>query len=87
MFKKIAKWCAKFALGYLDKVAVWALKMGTEKTKDSDRAQAVLAVVKQLSADANAIAKAMEDGTITDEEAKAVEIRVKALAEDLKELL
>lgn len=87
MFKTIAKWCAKFALGYLDKVAVWALRLGTDKVADSDRAKMVLAVVKQISADANAIAKAMEDGTITDEEAKAVEIRVKALAEDLKGLL
>lgn len=87
MFKKIAKWCAKFALGYLDKVAVWCLKAATEKTKDSDRAMAVLAVVKQISADANTIATAMEDGKITDEEAKAVEIRAKALAEELKELL
>lgn len=87
MFKSIAKVCAKFALGYLPTVALWCLKQGTDKTKDSAKAKRVLEVIKQVSSDANMVATAMEDGKITDAESKAVEIRVKALAEDLKALL
>lgn len=87
MFKKVAKWCAMFALSYLDVVAVWAIKTGTDKTKDSAKAKRVLEAVKQISADANAIATVMEDGKITPEEETAIKVRAKALAEELKDLL
>lgn len=87
MLKAVAKFCAKFALGYLDKVAVWALGIGAAKVSSDAKAMRVLMIVKQISADANAIAKAIEDGKIDDAEALAIQVRVKALAEELKALL
>lgn len=87
MFKKIAAWCAKFALGYLPDVAVGALKLGTEKTKGSAKAASVLEAVEKIAADANAIAAVMKDGKISAEEETAVRLRAAALAEDLKALL
>lgn len=87
MVKKLAKWCAKFALGYLPDVVAWAVKYGTDKMADSEKAKRVLDAVEKISADANALALAMKDGEISPLEESKIRLRVEALAEELKALL
>lgn len=87
MFKKIAKWCAQFALGYLPDVAVWTLKYGAGRAEDSEKAKAVLAAVEKIAADATAIAAVLKDCKVDDNEEEAIRIRAAALAEDIKALL
>jgi hypothetical protein len=87
MLKKIAKYCAKFALGYLPEVALYIVKLATAKTADSERAQRVLAVVQQVARDATLVADTMTDGAVSDVEADQIKMRVAVLAEEIGELL
>ena len=87
MLKKLAKLCAKFALGYLPDVALYLVKMATEKTAESEKAQHALAVIKQIASDATLIANTMEDGTVSEIEANQLQMRVEVLAEEIGELL
>ena len=83
----IVKALAKWLLGYLPAAAVWAVKYGTDKTKDSTKAAVVLQTVKNIATDAALIARIMEDGKVEDSEVLAVEIRAKDIADDIKGLL
>jgi hypothetical protein len=87
MLKKLAKYCAKFALGYLPEVFCYIMKMATDKTKDSDRAKAILRVVKQISTEALIISEVMEDGNITETEEAQIKMRAEVLAEEINALL
>lgn len=87
MLKSLAKIVAKWVIGYLPDIAVWAIEQANNKTKDSEKAKSVLAVIKQVSNDANMLASAMEDGNISDNEKQAIKTRANALVEDIKELL
>lgn len=87
MLKKLAKLCAKFALGYLPEVALWLIKLATTKTAESDRAQRALSVVEQLTREAGKLAEVMKDGIISDLEADEIKMRVSVLAEEIGELL
>jgi hypothetical protein len=87
MMKMIVKMAAKWLLGFLPNAAVWAVKYGTDKTKDRAKAAFVLSVVKNIATDAAMIARIMEDGKVEDVEVLAVESRAEALAEELQGLL
>lgn len=83
----IVKALAKWLLGYLPTAAVWAVKYGTDKTKDSVKAAFVLETVKNIATDAALISRIMEDGKVEDSEVLAVEARATDLAESIKGLL
>lgn len=85
--KTILKWLAKALIQYLPDVAVWAVKLATDKTSESETAQRVLDVVEQVSKDANALATIMQDGKVTDVEIEQIRMRVSVLVEDIEGLL
>lgn len=87
MIKKLAKLCAKFALGYLPEVALWLIKLATTKTAESDRAQRALAVVEQITREAGKLAEVMKDGIVSVVEADEIKKRASVLAEDIGSLL
>lgn len=85
--KTVLKWLAKVLIQYLPDVAVWAVKLASDKTSESETAQRVLDVVEQVSKDANALATIMKDGKVTDVEVEQVRMRVTVLVDDLEALL
>jgi hypothetical protein len=73
----IKKHAAKWVLGYLPDVAVWAIKQGAGKAKDSERAAYVLFVVKRIATVSVMVARIMEDGEVTEQE--EAEVRKEAM--------
>ena len=77
MITSIAKIAAKWLLGYLPDVAVWAIKQGAGKAKDSERTAYVLFVVKRIATVSVMVARIMEDGQVTEQEEG--EVRTEAM--------
>lgn len=87
VLKTIAKAMAKWVLGYLPDVVLWAIKLGTDKAKDSERASYVLNVVQTVATDAAMVARIMADGAVTEAEAAEARARAESLVEEMQGLL
>lgn len=87
MLKKLAKLCAKFVIGYLPDVALWLVRLATEKTAESDKAKRALAIVQQVSRDSLILSEIMADGIVSEIEAEQVKMRAQVLSDEISELL
>lgn len=85
--KTIAKWCAKFAIGYLPDIAVYAMKIATDKVGDNAKAQRIVSTLVQVSKDCTLLASVMTDGKLTETEEEQIKMRASVLAEEIGELL
>lgn len=87
MIKNLAnafvKALAKWILSYLPKVALWAIKLGADKTADSEKTAYVLFVVKCIATEAVRVARIMEDGEVTEQEEMEVEKQALGLVEKI----
>jgi hypothetical protein len=88
--KTVLNWfkttAAKWLIGYLPDVVLWAIKLGTDKAKDSERASYVLNVVQMVATDAAMVARIMSDGAVSEAEAAEARARAEALVEEMQGL-
>lgn len=87
MMTMLVKMAAKFVIGYLPDVAIWAVKYGTNKAKDDEKVTYVIEVINMIAADAEMVSRIMDDGKMTDAEEAEVRERTEQIAEDIKGLL
>lgn len=73
----VKKHAAKWLLGYLPDIAVWAIKQGAGKAKDDEKTAYVLFVVKRIATVSVMVARIMEDGQVTEQE--ELEVRKEAM--------
>lgn len=73
----VKKNAAKWVIGYLPDIAVWAIKQGAGKAKDNEKTAYVLFVVKRIATVAALVARIMEDGKVTEQE--EAEVRKEAM--------
>lgn len=81
MMKTVMDWikksAAKWLLGYLPDIAVWAIKQGAGKAKDDEKTAYILFVVKRIATVSVMVARIMEDGKVTEQE--EAEVRTEAM--------
>lgn len=88
MIKTVMNWIKKSAtkwlLGCLPDIALWAIKQGAGKAKDSEKTAYVLFVVKRIATVAVMVARIMEDGQVTGQEEGEVRKEAMDLAEQIE---
>jgi hypothetical protein len=87
VLKTIAKAMAKWVIGYLPDVSVWAIKQGAGKAKDSEKTAYLLFVVKRIATVAALVARIMEDGKVTEQEEAEVRKEAMDLVDQIKTAL
>lgn len=87
MMTMLVKMAAKFVIGYLPDVAIWAIQYGADKAKDDEKAAYVLSVVKRIATEAALVARIMEDGVVSAQEESEVRTATMDLAEQIEDLI